>query len=178
MRTGVDADTRAAAAWEGMGVLFILGIGSMLHFLFAWSDNSPLVAPFATVNESVWEHLKMAFWPALVWALLERAPLSNRINNFALAKTAGIIAMPLLIVGLFYGYTALLGEHVLFLDITVFVLAVLTGQYLSYRLLTGDERNPVLNLIAPVALVALAALFVIFTFSPPQAGLFQDGITG
>lgn len=178
MRTGVDADTRAAAAWEGIGVVFILGIGAVLHFLFAWSGNSPLVAPFAAINESVWEHLKMAFWPACVWALLERGPLNSRVNNFPLAKTTSVILMPLIIIGLFYGYTGILGENVLFLDITIFVVAVVAGQYVSFRLLTGDERSPALNLIAPIAIIVLAILFIVFTFSPPQATLFQDSITG
>ncbi len=178
MRSGVDADTRAAAVWEGTGVLFILGIGSVLHFLFEWSGNSPLVAPFATVNESVWEHLKMAFWPALVWALIERGPLNRRINNFDLAKSTSIPLMLLLIVGLYYGYTGILGESVLFLDITIFVVAVLAGQYVSYRLLTGDERSPLLNTVAPIIIIVLAVLFVVFTFSPPHYALFQDSVTG
>ncbi len=178
MRSGVDADTRSAAAWEGVGVLFILGIGTILHFLFAWTGNSPLAAPFAPVNESVWEHLKMAFWPAVVWALLERQPLRHRINNFPLAKATGITLMPLLIIGLYYGYTGILGESVFFLDVTTFVLAVLAGQYISFKLLTGDERSPTINVIAPVAIILLAVLFVLFTFSPPQVTLFQDTMTG
>ncbi len=178
MRPGVDVDSRSAAAWEGVGVLFILGMGSLLHFLFAWSGNSPLAAPFAAVNESVWEHLKMAFWPAVAWALLERRPLRSRINNFALAKATGIILMPLLIMGLFYGYTAILGENVLFLDITTFVVAVCAGQYVSYKLLTGDERSPALNRIAPLVVVVVGVLFVVFTFSPPETALFRDSLTG
>lgn len=178
MRTEVDADTRAAASWEGTGVLFILGIGAVLHSLFDWSGNSLLVAPFAAVNESVWEHLKMAFWPALIWAMLERGPLNRRINNYALAKATSIPLMLLLIVALYYGYTGILGERVLFLDITIFTVAVLAGQYVSYRLLVGDERSPVLNTVAPLIIIVLAILFVVFTFSPPQSVLFLDSVTG
>lgn len=178
MRPGVDVDTRAAAAWEIAGILFILGIGSLLHFVFEWSGGSPFVAPFAAVNESVWEHLKLAFWPAAAWMLLERGPLKTRVNNFRLAKSLGVALMPLLIVALYYFYVFLLGEHVFFLDIAIFVVAVLAGQYLSYRLMTGDERSPTANLIAPALLIALAVLFVVFTFAPPYVGLFRDGPTG
>ena len=86
--------------------------------------------------------------------------------------------MPVLIVALYYFYVFLLGEHVLFLDITIFVLAVAFGQYVSYRLFTGDERSPLANLLAPALLVIIAVLFVAFTFFPPEAGLFRDGVTG
>jgi hypothetical protein len=177
MRPGVDADSRAAAAWEITGAFFIIGIGSLLHFVFEWSGSSPLVAPFAAVNESVWEHLKLAFWPAVVWTLLERVPLRTRVNNFWFARTTAITLMPLLILALFYFYTFLLGENVLFLDITIFVVAVFSGQYASYRLFTGDERSPRVNLVAPVVIVVLGVLFVVFTFSPPEVGLFRDAIT-
>lgn len=178
MRPGVDVDTRAALAWEILGFFFVLGIGSLLHFVYAWSGNSPLAAPFAAVNESVWEHLKLAFWPALVWTLLEWSPLKTRVNNFWLARTLGTLLMPVTIVTLFYFYTFLLGEQVLFLNVTIFVLAVFCGQLVSYRLLTGDERSPLANLLAPALLVALAALFIAFTFFPPELGLFRDGPTG
>jgi hypothetical protein len=177
MRPGVDVDVRAAAAWEITGGLFILGMGALLHFVFAWSGNSPIVAPFAAVNESVWEHLKLAFWPAAAWALLELAPLKTRVSNFWLGKAIGILLMPLSIFLLYYFYTFLLGENVQSLNITIFVLAVLFGQYVSYRLLTGDERSRLLTTAAPVLIVALAVLFIVFTFFPPEVGLFRDGIT-
>jgi len=178
MRSGVDVDTRAAIAWEVVGFFFIIGVGTLLHFVYAWSGDSPIVAPFAAVNESVWEHLKLAFWPALVWTLLERAPLKTRGNNFWLARALGTLLMPVLIVALHYFYLFLLGEHVLFLDITIFVLAVFAGQYASYRLFTGDERSPLANMLAPALLVAMAVLFVVFTFTTPEAGIFRDGPTG
>ena len=62
MRPGVDLDKRGTSVWEVSGVLFILAIGSALHFVFEWTGEFTLVAPFVPVNESVWEHLKMAFW--------------------------------------------------------------------------------------------------------------------
>ncbi len=86
--------------------------------------------------------------------------------------------MPLLIVALFYFYTFLLGHHVLAFDMAIFVIAVAAGQIVGYRLFTGDERSPMANMLAPILLVAMAVLFMVFTFWPPQADLFQDGPTG
>ncbi len=178
MRPGVDVDRRAAAAWEITGFFFIILVGGLLHFVFAWSGNSPLVAPFAAVNESVWEHLKLAFGPALVWTLLELNPLRTRVNNFWLARSLGTFLMPVLIVALFYFYTFLLGYHIPAVDIAIFIAVVGTGQYVSYRLFTGDERSPLASMLAPILLVAMAVLFLVFTFWPPQAELFRDGPTG
>ena len=171
-------DKRAAASWEVAGAVFILAVGSALHFAYEWSGGFPLVAPFAAVNESVWEHLKMAFWPAVAWALLERRLLPGRTNNFPLAKGLSIVLMPLTVVALFYSYTTLLGHHVLVLDIATFVVAIILGQWLSYRLSTGDERSPAANRLAPVLVVVFAILLVVFTFLTPHVELFRDGLSG
>ena len=64
MRPGVDIDKPGAVRWEIAGALTVLGVASALHFAFEWSNNFRLLAPFVPVNESIWEHLKMAFWPA------------------------------------------------------------------------------------------------------------------
>ena len=36
----------------------------------------------AAVNESTWEHFKMAFWPGLIFALIEYPFLKEETNNF------------------------------------------------------------------------------------------------
>jgi len=48
---------------ELAGAVFIILLGSMLHFTFELSGENPVVGVFSAVNESVWEHLKLAYWP-------------------------------------------------------------------------------------------------------------------
>jgi len=45
---------------------------------------------FSAVNESVWEHLKLSFWPALPHSLLEHRHLRGRTGRFLPAKAVGI----------------------------------------------------------------------------------------
>jgi len=45
---------------------------------------------FSAVNESVWEHLKLSFWPALPYSLLEHRHLRGRTDRFLPAKAVGI----------------------------------------------------------------------------------------
>lgn len=45
----------------GVPVLFLAG--TLLHFLYGLSGEFFLVGLLAPVNESVWEHLKLALWP-------------------------------------------------------------------------------------------------------------------
>jgi len=164
--------------WELGGIFFIIVLGSLLHFAFEWSGRAIPIAPIAAVNESVWEHLKLGFWPALVYAALEYSRFGKSTNNFPFAKTLGIYLIPITIVVLFYAYTAILGHDLLEADIAIFVVAVIVGQLVSYKLLTASPLPARLNRFAPIALVVLGILFVVFTFYPPQVPLFRDSVTG
>jgi hypothetical protein len=162
--------------YELTGIVFIIFLGSMLHFTFDWSGNQPLVGVFSAVNESVWEHLKIAFWPTLLYLIFEYRYLYKKSNNFFVAKTLGIYSIMIIIPLIFYSYTALLEES-LIIDISSFIFAIIFGQLVSYKVLTCKKFSRIFEQISLVALVVLALAFVVFTFYPPQVPFFQDPIT-
>jgi hypothetical protein len=154
-------------------MIFVTILGSILHFTFELSGNQPVVGVFSAVNESVWEHLKIAFWPALMYAIFEYRYLSKRTANFFFAKAISIYAIILIIPTIFYSYTIFTEEN-LVIDITSFVFAIIMGQLISYKLLTFRKLPERLKLISLVALIILVIAFIVFTFYPPQIPLFQD----
>jgi len=158
-------------------MVFIILLGSVFHFTFEWSGSQPIVGVFSAVNESVWEHLKIAFWPALLYLIFEYCYLFKKSNNFFLGKTLGIYAIMLIIPVIFYSYTVFFEEN-LIIDISSFIFAIIIGQLISYRLLTFKKTAKIFELISLVALTILSLAFVIFTFYPPQIQLFQDPNTG
>ena len=57
--------------WQFSGFsLSSLG-GTLLHFLYDWTNESILIAPFSGVNESTWEHMKLLFFPLFLFALIQ-----------------------------------------------------------------------------------------------------------
>lgn len=164
--------------WELGGIAFIVVLGVVLHFVFEWSGQAIPVAWIAAVNESVWEHLKLGFWPALVYAAVEYSRFGKSTNNFRFAKTLGIYLIPITILVLYYTYEAILGHGLLVVDISIFVVAVIVGQLVSYKLLVASPLPERLNRITPIALVVLGILFVLFSFYPLHFPLFRDSVTG
>jgi len=162
---------------ELVGVVFIVLVGSALHFTFELSGSNPLIGVFSAVNESIWEHLKLSFWPAILYAVIEYRYLKRETGSFFPAKTVGIYLMPLIIVSSFYLYRAFSEEN-LALDILIFILAVAIGQLASYRLMIWKRASKIYTVISIVALILLVSLFIIFTFYPPQLPIFQDPISG
>jgi len=169
---------KSLLVYELIGMMFIILLGSALHFTFEISGKSPLVGVFSAVNECVWEHLKLAFWPALLYMFIEYAPLKKPANNFLFAKTAGACLMIVLIPIVFYSYTAVTGESIFAIDISTFVVAVVIGQLLSFKLLSYKKLSENYNRISIILLVLLALAFALFTFYPPQLPIFRDPITG
>ena len=168
---------KAALKWELAGIVFILLFGAVLHFAFAWSNDWPPVAVIAAVNESVWEHLKLGFWPALLYSLVEYRWLRRVTSNFIVARTAALFLIPATIVTLFYAYTAFI-EHMLVADILIFVVAVVVGQLASYRLLTGPPLPRAVRWSAVGVLLCLVSAFALLTFFAPDCPLFRDPLSG
>jgi hypothetical protein len=136
------------------------------------------VGVIAAVNESVWEHFKIAFWPALFYAIVEYPFLKRSVNNFFIAKAIGLYVMPVVIAAIFYAYTAIFGEEILIVDILIFLVAVVLGQLASYKILTLKQWPRWLGWLGVVMVVLLAAAFGVFTFYPPELGIFRDAVSG
>jgi hypothetical protein len=163
--------------YELVGMVVIIIIGTLLHFTFEWSGFQEIVGVFSAVNESVWEHLKIAFMPSILWLIIEYRYFYKRANNFFFAKAVGIYTIMVIIPVIFYTYTIFI-EHNLTIDIISFMFAIIVGQFVSYKMMTFKQLSKNLRLISIVALIILGLAFVVFTFYPPQFPLFQDPVSG
>ena len=163
---------------ELIGMVFIILLGSALHFTYELSGHNLLVGIFSAINESVWEHLKLAFWPSILFMLGQYWLMRKSTHNFFLAKALGVSLMIVTIPAIFYSYTAITGESIFIIDIGSFIIAVILGQLASYKLLIRVQMSQRLAIISIGVLILLSAVFALFTLYPPQIGLFQDPVTG
>ncbi|MFT3899363.1 MAG: DUF6512 family protein [Gordonia sp. (in: high G+C Gram-positive bacteria)] len=164
--------------WELAAVPVIVIGGALLHFLFEQSGRCAFVGVFAPVNESPWEHLKMAYWPALAFTGVQ-AVATDPPAGIATAKIVAFTITAATLLGLdrvtrtveFPSVAVEVGAH-----LATFTAAVMVVQLGGY----GVERATTTGFGAGgFALLGLpAALFVIATFRPPRRSLFRDPITG
>jgi len=164
--------------WEISGIVFVFLLGALLHFVFEWSGESRIVGLFASVNESVWEHFKQGFWPMCLYAAIEYRFLRERINNFLTAKAVAVYIIPIITGLVFYGYTAIIGEEILIVDILIFLVAIVVGQLTSYKIMTSVKLPKYTNVVSPIFIILLALILILFTLYPPQLPIFLDANTG
>ncbi len=168
---------RSIGLWQLMGFAVTSLLGTLLHFLYEWLGRSPLVAPFSGVNESTFEHMKLLFWPMLLFAVIESLFFRER-GDFWCVKLRGILLGLLLIPVLFYTYNGVVGKSPDFVNIAIFFLAAAAAYLYEARRLHREPRPCRTPHGALLALLGVAALFVLFTFMPPELAIFRDPLSG
>ena len=163
--------------WQVCGFAFSSLLGTLLHFLYEWTNKSILFAPFSGVNESTWEHMKLLYFPLLIFALIQRKYFKD-YTNFWCAKLIGILSGLTAIPILFYTYNGAFGKSPDWFNITIFFISAAIAFILETKIMkkgNSDGRHPS---IAFCIICFIGILFVIFTFRVPQIPLFQDPVTG
>jgi hypothetical protein len=169
---------KSVLKWELFGVIFVFLLGALLHFIFEWSGESKFVGLIASVNESVWEHFKQGFWPMCLYAAIEYGFLRGRANNFLTAKAVAVYIIPIVTGLVFYGYTSIIGEEILIVDILIFLVAITVGQLTSYEIMTSAKLPKYADIISFIFIMLLALIIMLFTFYPPHLPIFIDSNTG
>ena len=164
--------------WEMFGILFIFLLGAFFHFIYEISGFLKPIALIGAVNESVWEHLKIGFWPAFIWAIIEFFVLSKRTKNFFIAKGISFTLIGLLITGLFYAYTILTGLESLAIDISIFFVAIAVAQIISYRIMIIKRYHRVLNVIGVILILVNLIAFSLLSYFPLKYPIFLDPVSG
>ena len=168
---------RSIGLWALMGFAVTSLGGTLLHFLYDSLGEAAWIAPFSGVNESTWEHMKLLFWPTLLYALLQRRYFPER-GDFWCVKLRGTLLGLLLIPVLFYTYNGVIGKSPDWLNIAIFFVSAAAQYAYEARCFQRESvpcRHPRLALLC---LLSIGALFFVFTFKTPQLGIFRDPLTG
>jgi hypothetical protein len=156
-----------------IGIFFVLSVGSLAHFLYDWSGNNPIVGLFTPVNESVWEHMKLLFFPMLLYSLAMILKFQQKYPCITSALCFGILIGTILIPIFYYSYTYLLGKNIFILDISTFILSIVIAFLCSYRLTLSCRLESYKSLLCILAGL-LFIFFFLFTYFPPNTTIFQD----
>lgn len=155
------------------GIIFISVLGTLLHFAYEWSGNNFFVGLFTPVNESIWEHTKLLFFPMLLYSLYINKKISNQYPFISSAMILGMLSGVLLIIDLFYTYSGIVGFHTPPVDISIFYISVIMSFYIVYKTAVKYTKNNY-STILKILQLALICFYIIFTFSPPDIPLFVN----
>ena len=167
---------RSLAVWQFAGFTFTAVLGTLLHFLYEWTQIIAF-APFSAVNESTWEHMKILFFPMFIFALIQSKFFSKDYDNFWCVKLIGILTGTALIAVLFYTYNGVFDSSPAWVNIIIFYLAGGIAFWLETKLLKAGNLPCKSKILPIVILSGISLAFMLFTFIPPKIPLFQDPVS-
>ena len=169
---------KAVPYWQMVGFIVTGVVGTLLHFLFDWTGGNAIVALFSAVNESIWEHMKLLYYPMLFFAFAEYANWGKNYPQFWCIKLFGTLTGLALIPTVYYTYTGILGVSADWFNIAIFFIATAAAFYLETKLFAKDHPCPIKPDRAFVALCLIGIVFIALTFATPKIPFFEDPITG
>lgn len=155
------------------GILIVSALGALSHFVYEWTGQNQLAGLFVPVSESVWEHMKLLFFPMLLTALFLTALLKHTYPHIFTGMLAGLLTGTAAIPVLFYTYSGILGYFIPAVDIAIFYISVCAGFFTAYRLTISPYAESLNHLLRCLTLLMLAA-FVLFSYKPPTLGIFAQ----
>lgn len=174
----------------------IIGLlGILLHFLYELTNESIYVSIISSINESIWEHMKIFFMSVIIMTIFELIiklivtnkqdikdtsdkSKYNKINirkvnyfNRFICTLIGVILIPIL----YYSYTGIFGENNDIVNISIFYIATLLFCVFDYKLSNNfNNTKSYKEYIGIVFIFFIFILFIVWTFMPPHIPIFQD----
>ena len=168
---------RSIGLWQLLGFGVTALGGTLLHFLYEWLGKAVWIAPFSGVNESTWEHMKLLFWPMLIFAVAQSFLFRDR-KDFWCVKLRGILLGITLIPVIFYTYNGAIAKSPDWFNIAIFFITAAIVYLYEIRLFGMGKLICRSRKLPLLILSAIAVLFVVFTFLTPELGIFRDPVTG
>lgn len=156
-----------------IGFVFICVFGTLLHFLYEWTGDNRFMGLISPVNESIWEHMKIFFFPMLFFTVI--------MSYFNILQTYYPALVSALLIGLhagtwfipifFYTYSGIIGHPITWIDVLTFYFTVFLGLRTAY----SKAKNSGLQkyeIPLKICTMIMLVLFMLFSYYPPGWGIF------
>lgn len=156
-----------------IGIIFVLITGTISHFVYDWSGQNVFIGFFFPVNESIWEHMKLIFFPMLLYSFYVNKKMKDTnscvTSSFLFGTLVGTVLIPII----FYTYSGILGSNLLILDLLTFALSVLGGFYAAYKA-TLSCRFASYERLLKITVFLMAIAFFFFSYFTPDIAFFEN----
>lgn len=167
---------KAVFQWQLFGFALTSFLGTILHFLYEWTNGSTIAALVSGVNESTWEHMKLLFVPMFFYSLIQ-SPFFRERTDYWCIKLKGMLIGLILIPVIFYNYNGVVGKSPDFINIAIFFISAAVTYFYEWKQFEKEQircKHPKLSF---VIICVIMVMFVVFTFAAPGLEIFKDPIS-
>ncbi|MBQ8592575.1 MAG: hypothetical protein IJ485_07505 [Lachnospiraceae bacterium] len=143
-----------------IGAIIVSILGTLGHFAYEWSGQNPIVGLFTSLDESVWEHIKLLFFPMLVVGSFLVTSLKENYPAVLPGLLAGNLAGCIMIPVIYYTYSSILGRNISWIDISIYYICVSLAFAIAYDM-TINEKGAAYTKPLLLATALTAAAFIL-----------------
>lgn len=160
--------------WNSIIIISI--IGTLAHFLYDLSNHNKVIGLFSAVNESTWEHVKIALTPTILWGLYDGFVYGSTPNYFP-AKLISLLVITIIIPLIFYSQKLILKKDNVIINILSFYVAIFLAQYAFYQVIEWFPLDYIYIYISCVLLFIFFGCYLLLTLLPLEIFIFKDPIS-
>lgn len=161
--------------YHALGIFMIVLMAGPLHFAFESSDRNFLVSLVAPINESVWEHLKMVYWPTVLWwtagylVFKEKKNLSFR--RWTQAMAISVFFGLFIIIVWYYLWAGAFDVESSWVNFSS-MISIPIAQLLAIHVYRVTKPRWIYSAPGVFVMIALSLMLAYFTYNPPMLPLF------
>lgn len=167
--------TKKFLLMEILGAIVVSAMAVIFHNLYELTDRNFYVGLISATNESVFEHIKIIFFPYLIWSIIEFFLLKPRDSKkFVTVKLIVLCVISCLVVVFYYTYVGVIGYNIMAVDIGSAFAYVIIGFVWSYFWITSKRYSSRLFLFSIFIFVVFLLGLLYYSINPPKIPLFYD----
>lgn len=159
-----------------ISIIVISILGTLAHFIYDLTNHNKIMGLFGAVNESTWEHIKIALTPTFLWGILDGFLYGTNPNYF-LAKLTSVMAIIVIMPLLFYGHKYVAKKDYFIFDIISFYIVITCSQLFFYLIITMENLPYIINYLSCIGLFMAFGCYMTLTLLPMKNFIFKDPIT-
>lgn len=163
---------------EIIGAFFSYLMVLFLHNGYYIIQSKVIAILFTSVNNSVWEHVKVFTLPYVFWCFIELCFIQEPFKKFVVSKIIGLYFLILSTTIVFSLYFAIIGKSSFIFDVVFAGILIALSYYISYLLINSKLNFNRYFYLALVFLAIFLSVYMVFTVTPPKVNLFRDPFTG
>ena len=158
-----------------IGALFTVLVGTAELYLCRRFGASKRFSVLLPANRSIWEQLKVIFWPMVIFSVAEYFNYGTYFENFIAAKAVSVLFAMIWSIALSYVFDSVWGKRSFASDVCITSLSSAAGWTANYALVKNYCLSSQFEKVSGTAVIlALMLCFALFTFTVPQKSIFRE----
>lgn len=162
-------------------IIFIILTATLFHFLFDIFNKPIFLAAFLPVNESIFEHTKLCFYPTIIIWIFSYYYLNKKasvnMSKWIISMTTSILVNIFFTTALYYIGSAGFEIKNLIYDISTLIIGTIFGQIIACHVYIHIKNENKLVAYAYIILLLLILFSTFFTYYPLKKPFFLDTST-